>query len=259
MQLIHQGKARAPETRFVSFDIETVPMAAEILEPQVPEFDPSEVKVGNLKDPALVAAKIEAAAARHKSQFMADAALSALTGQVAAIGVKSWYSGKFTEPESVNSMVSPTVPVTPENEAAIINSFWETWDLAGKGSRTVFVGHNILDFDLPFLVLRSRLLGLKVPSDLVRFVGHKYSFSLRFVDTRQLFALGRNVRDLKTSLDHLAGLMGIGKKYGNGSQFADLLRDNPAMARAYLERDVDLTAQVALRLGIEDLHGFDNG
>lgn len=244
--------------RFVAFDIETAPMAGDILEPLVPAFDPSEVKVGNLKDPALVAAKIEAAAEKHKSQFFRDAALSALTGQVAALGLVVWFPGKVEAPEATELLVAPATPVTVETEATILTGFWEAWTEGGRGTRTIWVGHNILDFDLPFLVLRSRILGVKVPSDIVRYSGSKYYFSSRFVDTRNLYAMGRNVRDLKTSLDHICGLMGLGRKTGSGADFADLVNRDNAAARAYLKTDIELTAKLAVRLGVEEIHGLPN-
>jgi hypothetical protein len=40
------------------FDIETGPLPLEQLEAALPPFDAAEVKTGNLKDPALIAAKL---------------------------------------------------------------------------------------------------------------------------------------------------------------------------------------------------------
>lgn len=244
-------------TRYVAFDIETAPMAAEILEPQVPEFDPAEVKVGNIKDPALIAAKVEAARTKHKEQFLSEAALSPLTGQVAAIGFYSWSAGQVESPDQVESLVVDKTPVAPENEALVIRSLWKTWEYLTNRGRTIWVGHNVYEFDLPFLVIRSRLLNIPVPADLVRvYGGNKYGFSARIVDTRNLFCLGRNPRDLKTSLGHISSLMGIGSKSGSGADFAALVNKNHTAARAYLEQDIKLTAKVAVRLGIEQIHGL---
>lgn len=253
MKLIKEYKSS--ETRFLAFDIETAPMAAEILEPLVPPFDPSEVKVGNLKDPAKVAEKIAEAEVKHKVRFIQDAALSPLTGQVCAFGVRTWFAGNVGSPDETENLVVAQTPVTNLEETILLKAFWETWTTSTNGGRTIWVGHNVLDFDLPFLVIRSRLLGIPVPGDLVRFAGHKYSFSLRVVDTRNLFALGRNLRDLKTSLGYLGGLMGLGGKNGDGKDFASLVNENNEAARAYLARDIELTALLAVRLGIEDLHG----
>ena len=69
-----------PEVVF--FDIETGPLDRDTLASQLPPFDPAEVKVGNIKDPALIAAKIESARSNHEAQFFAKAALSPATGKV---------------------------------------------------------------------------------------------------------------------------------------------------------------------------------
>jgi hypothetical protein len=100
----------------IVFDIETGPLPDEQLRPLCPdfvppqhpgEFDPSAVKVGNLKDAAKIQEKIEAARlahqdlinefgrqveqarAAHWAEFVSKTPLSALTGRVLAIGYRS--------------------------------------------------------------------------------------------------------------------------------------------------------------------------
>lgn len=238
--------------RLIAFDIETGPLASDFLESLVPEFDPAEVKLGNIKDPALVAAKVEAARAKHRSDFVEKAALDPLTGRVLAVGLLVF--GPNEEEAFHEVAIDPRGE--DATEARILLSFWDVFARSIAGERTFFVGHNSTDFDLPFLVTRSRVLGVKVPSAVLKRSGNRYSFSERFVDTRTVFALGRDVRSMKTSLGHLCRLLGLGEKSGDGADFAGLLASGRLdEARDYLKKDLSLTAHLANRLSVADLVG----
>lgn len=241
-------------TRFFAFDIETASLPRETLEPLLPEFDASEVKLGNTKDPDKVLAIVETARIKHREKFFSEAALNPLTGRVVAVGLAQFSpDGSLSSPASIIS----TGGERPISEKEVISGFWDAFEESIRGERTLFVGHNIEDFDLPFLVTRSRLLDIKVPSLVIKPRGSRFYFSERFIDTRSLFALGRDVRSMKTSLGHIAPLLGIGSKSGNGADFASLLETDPKAAFAYLLNDLGLTARLAAKLGVFDIYGTE--
>ena len=111
------------------------------------------------------------------------------------------------------------------------------------------VGHNIFGFDLPFMVRRSWTLGLahKVPPTLIK--QDRY-WSPVFIDTMTRWRLGdyRNY----VSLDTLAKAFGAGGKPDgiSGADFARLWQEDRPRAVAYLKNDLEITFQVAMRLGI---------
>lgn len=192
------------------FDIETAPL-------DDLEFDPSEVKLGNLKDEEKIAAKIEDA----RQKYQRDAALSAITGQVCAIGVKSAEYEIFVG-----------------EEPAVLAGFWKVFR---RSHTEQLVGFNIFRFDLPFLVRRSWVCGVDVPP-----IRSGRFWSDRFIDLMDLWQLGdRQAKGTLSQIDRLLG--GEGKKR-SGKDFASLLRDDQEEAIAYLRNDLDITERVAQRM-----------
>jgi hypothetical protein len=222
--------------RLLAFDIETGP--ADGIESLIPPFDPSEVKVGNMKDPALIAAKVAAAEASHRANFISNAALAPESGKVLAIGCA--YIGEDGKALDFVALVG--------DEAEILRSFWGEVrrSFLGQSERTLFVGFNSREFDLPFLVARSFVLGVPVPP-VYQMRGRYPNWSSAFIDLRDLWTLGRNSG--RSNLDTVArALVGRGKS-GSGATFADDLASNPEQAIAYLRTDLELTCAVAARMG----------
>lgn len=246
------------------FDIETGPVHDELLErqftfeppPHPGEFDQAGVKTGHLKDQAKIAAKIEDARTAHSlavenhalaveqargeawRQFKSNAALSPLTGQVLAIGIrrgdKSGIFGGVPEPE-------------------ILTSFWKKYK-ACRQEQTKLVGANIKQFDLPFLIRRSWMLGVSVPSTAYTYDGKWLNFDPLFFDIRDLWLLGQR-SGCESSLDAMSRALGVGSKPDgiNGGDFARLWLGTPAereQATGYLLNDLKLTAEVATKLGV---------
>lgn len=233
--------------RYVVFDIETQSQPLELLKSSMPIFDASEVKVGNIKDPALIAAKIDQAKAKHEADYLNKAALSPVTGKLAAIGLVVIQNGKAVEMSFLDDG-------TPEWEVVAIELFWGHWIKTYSAHRTIWVGHNIFDFDLPWLVNRSRILNITIPATVYNFKNNRVYFSEKFADTRTVWLLGRKPTEVVSNLDHVSKALGFGGKNGNGAEFGSLLKENPEQAAAYLKQDLDLTAGVAIKLGIiEDL------
>lgn len=127
-------------------DIETCPLPEEQI---AYLFDADRVKVGNIKDPAKIAAKIEDA----RMEFLERAALSPDTGRVLALAVK-----RNHEEEEVYTCETGDV----DGEAKLLETFWEVCMDAQLHLRRVS-GWNFLAFDLPFLIKRTWILGGVVP------------------------------------------------------------------------------------------------
>jgi len=144
----------------IIFDIETGPLSEEqvlAISGQPPElshpgeFSPNSVKLGVMKDPAKIEAKVAEARAKHeaavaayeenkakaltewKESSMRSAALSAVTGQVLAVGFRA-SNGK--------------VNIQMGNEQEMLAQFWGLYARA-RSSSTKLAGHCIFQFDLP--------------------------------------------------------------------------------------------------------------
>ena len=213
----------------IYFDIETGPLPESELLPMLPPFDASEVRVGNLKDETKIAAKIAEAELNHRRDFFDRAALDATTGRVIAVGLLHDVTG---EVEIIGDDV----------ETATLREFWAHWKWE-EGRPTEFVGFNVLQFDLPFLVRRSWKLRVPVPAGLRR--GRYWSDSV--LDLRDVWQLGD--RMARGSLDAIARHLGIGGKNGDGKDFAKLWQSDRDKAVAYLKNDLEMTARIAESLG----------
>lgn len=211
-------------TNSIIFDIETSALSAEELQ----LFMPIEWALGNIKDPQKVAAAIEA----KQKAWLDDAALSALTGRVLAIGL--YISDTFV-------LVSE-----PATEAQMLHEFWDA--VRGNGELHRLAGFNILSFDLPFLMRRSWKLGVEVPPAVRSCVRGRWYWSENIIDLREVWQCGD--RQAEGSLDTIAKHLGIGAKTGKGSEFSALWHSDREKAIAYLKNDVMLTAGIAKKLGV---------
>jgi 3'-5' exonuclease len=224
----------------IVFDIETGGLPEDQLRALLPPFDPSEVKLGNLKDEAKIAAKLAEAEANHWQDFVGRAALSALTGRVLAIGYRSEKACVISHVDAVDGA-----------EMMLVDQFWAQYRRCKSGRRNM-VGHNIAGFDVPFLIRRSWLLGVDIPDGI--FDANWRYLDRTFVDTMQRWQAG-NYRDTFVGLDRLGKALGIGGKTEgvDGAVFSRLYygsQDERAKALEYLIRDVELTWAVALKLGV---------
>lgn len=257
---------RQPLSGSLIFDIETGPQPWEAIEQQITpftapphpgEFDPSSVKVGNLR-PENAEAKIEKARAEHafevqayensviiaRNKWQAEAIdrapLDPTIGQILAIGYRDGRGNVFINRDCDGG------------EAAIIQRFWQTFvSLVPVGK--VMIGHYIGGFDVPFLIRRSWILGIDVPG--IARDGKWLSRS--FIDTREMWLCGeRNSPGGGTSLDAVAKALGVGAK-SDGVTGATFWRywqsgneDFQRQALDYLANDLSINAAVAERMGI---------
>jgi len=251
---------------YLAFDIETGGLDDEVLRERLPAFepppapgvfDPATVKCGNIGGPTsekgkakieearrahedLVkryAADVAAAQEKHFADFKNRAALDATTGRVVAIG---FYRADL--------MDSPDIIDCDQDEA---EGLMQWWDMVGDAllDSLPLVGFNVCHFDLPFLVRRSWLLGVPIPTGLRK--GRYWSDLI--VDLMQVW--GFHGRDL-IGLDKLAKAFGLDGKVTeaggvavSGAAFAEVWRSNRKTAEAYLHQDVMLCVRLAERIG----------
>jgi hypothetical protein len=112
----------------------------------------------------------------------------------------------------------------------------------------VFIGHNILEFDLPFIRQRSWIHNIR-PSrriDLRRF------YSVNVIDTMQLWSGWGSTKH--PALDRLGEALGCGRKSGSGLQAADwwALGNKLAVAEYCLD-DIRLTFSVFNRMMFQSI------
>ena len=209
-----------------AFDIETIPLSSEELQARLPLFDPDSVKVGNLGEEK-AKEKIEKLRQEHFQNFYRKAALSALTGRVAMIGVRD---------------EAGTPLILDGDEKTSIAEFLDMF----ARSEAHWIGFNIASFDIPFLIRRAWLHGLKVPYGIVR----NHYLSGLFTDLLELWnACERGGDRFPVSLSDLALYFDLGRKNANGANFHEILRYAPEEAKAYLVNDLELTWGIAEAMG----------
>lgn len=203
---------------YLIIDIETSAKPTDQL--NMPEFEASKV----LKDPEKIKVDIE----NKLKEWIDQCALFADRGRVLVIGVL----GSDSKSEMIEG-----------DEKEILINFWTIW----SGETCSIVGHNIKSFDMPFLMRRSWLNGVKVPSGVME---GRY-MSRRVLDTMDAWACG--VYNERISLDNLSKAFGLNGKNGHGKEFASKYlsgEDGKKEALEYLKNDLKLTEAVAKGMGL---------
>lgn len=198
-------------------------MAAPLAEAEQfkPEFTPD----ARLKD----LEKVKADLVAKELAWFDKLALKAPTARILAIG----YVEDEKEPVIIHDI--------PEQD--MLKRFW---DLFRENGGYKFVGHNIISWDIPFLIRRSYILGVYVPFETME---GRY-LTRRFCDTMLTWACGDGSM---ISLDMLSRVLGVGKKNGEGKDFAGLYNNPETRQQAldYLLNDLKLTRDCANRMGIQ--------
>lgn len=231
----------------VIFDIETEG-ASDIdfirsINPPYPEFSPDAVKCGNCKTDEEKAAKVEAAMLAHDEQEKAHwqekldkAALSPEIGRVITIGYLP-----VAAPDD-----EAYLDDSGFDEAKLLRRFWKGYEKVVQ-KRGHILGWNSNGFDIPFIVKRSWILGVDVPTTIFR--GRWISDT--FLDLMQIWSVYEFRKFAK--LDHCAKVFGIGNKSEQactGAQFAAWYRDPMRHERAkeYGLLDLILSRKIYERL-----------
>jgi DNA polymerase elongation subunit (family B) len=224
----------------VFVDIETLPPDEAVL----PSFE-AKILPHILTKPAYKEYKLSKSKHRELDKHYRSLALKGEYGRVLCIGVilekdgKEWRKGVFgydIEKEELHL-----------DERKTLRGFWGMMKEDFNPRYDLVIGHNVMDFDLPFIYKRSRILQVKPPVQL-SFARYRNS---PIYDTMKEWALW-NFRERSISLVHLAELLGIDmtKTEGiDGSLVYDkFLADEHALISKYCLQDVQLTREVYNRL-----------
>ena len=237
--------ARERMTMWTTFDIETAPLRDEELQAICPPFSEKSVKFGRTTDPEKRRAIAEKARASHFSDFAEKAALCPSTGRVLIVALCTANTGDVTFLEG------------PELE--LLEMFWLT-TRAHKRSSCKMAGVNIYDFDLPFLIRRSWILGCPVPSFVIDLLSKWTNYDSMFVDLRLCWQCGN--RQATSNFDHIGRAMGTGGKSAgdHGKHFAELYAKDRAAALEYAANDVRQPAAWLYKMGLASgpVPGFIN-
>lgn len=169
-----------------------------------------------------------------QAKFLQDACLLPHLGRVLAIGL---YDGsKFKALEG--------------DETEMLKTFWLQFTACTKRQQSM-VGHNCMNFDLPFLVNRSKILGIRVPGAVIVKSGKWLNWCQIFEDTAAWWLLGRHHRDTKWSLDvccHAFGLPGKQVEGVDGESWWKIYQSNRDLALEYLKNDCEQVFELYGRL-----------
>ena len=221
----------------IIFDIETGSLPDSEIERIAPNFDESSVKVGNFGIEKAIE-KINSAKASHLNQIREKAALHAEYGQVLAIGIE-FPEGTLREKLSLL--------VSTGEESKVLEDFWGLALKSYERGGEVWIGFNSNNFDLPFLLRRSMILGVKVPKQLTPMP--RYWPGEFWIDLMDLWKAGDYRATI--SLDRFCKASGLEGKNGSGKWFSQLLKEDEEAAIEYLKNDIAITSQLAKKaLGV---------
>ncbi len=135
-----------------------------------------------------------------------------------------------------------------DDEAQLLREFCDLVVRFFTTPNHTFCGHNIKEFDIPYICRRILINGLKLPHQLQ--IAGKKPWELNFIDTLDLWKFGdyKNYTSLKT----LTAVFGIPtpKDDIDGSEVARVYYQEHNVPRIsiYCQKDVLATAQVLLRM-----------
>jgi hypothetical protein len=135
-----------------------------------------------------------------------------------------------------------------DDEAVLLRGFCSMLLLFGKPNEISLCGHNIKEFDVPYICRRLLVNGLPLPD--VLDIGAKKPWEVPFMDTLEMWRFG----DYKnyTSLNLLTAIFNIPtpKDDIDGSEVAKVYYEEKNVERisVYCQKDVVATAQLWLRL-----------
>ena len=139
-------------------------------------------------------------------------------------------------------------------EVEILEKFFEMVSGFFKGKPKKFCGHNIKEFDIPYICRRALINNVKLPNVLAD-LQTKKPWEIPLLDTLQLWKFG----DYKhyTSLDLMAAVLNIEtpKSDINGADVARVFyeENNIDRIKTYCEKDVLTTIQVFRKLNQKEI------
>jgi len=234
--------ARMDLQKILFLDIETVPQTADFseLNPELAHLWEEKFAMIHKRMPEKYSDETTAAEAFNNS-----AGIYSEFGKIVCISVGYLH---FLEKE----MHFRTKSFFGNDEVQILSSFSDLITKFCSTDEHTICGHNIKEFDIPYICRRMLINGLKLPAILN--ISGKKSWEIKFIDTLELWKFG----DYKnyTSLKLLTAVFGIPtpKDDIDGSQVATVYYQEKNIERIalYCQKDVVATAQVYLRMnGLE--------
>jgi DNA polymerase elongation subunit (family B) len=222
--------------RILFLDIETVPQVAEYT-----EFSPELAHLWDEKAQALKSKNPD----RYPPDWTSQDAFENGAGIYAEFGKVICISIGFIHYQN-GEMAFRTKSFAGDDEKILLSEFSAM--LMKNFAAFQLCGHNIKEFDIPYLCRRMLVNGLTLPP-MLRIAGKK-PWEVQFIDTLELWKFG----DYKnyTSLKLLTAIFGIPtpKDDIDGSQVAKVYYQEKNLPRivTYCEKDVVATAQLLLRI-----------
>jgi len=223
--------------KILFLDIETVPQTAELnqLPYELQKLWEEKFEAQRRRMPDRYPADANA-----ENSYTKDAGIYAEFGRIVCISVGYIYSNNGERSMRIKSFAS-------DNEAQLLRDFAT---LLNKMITTEhnLCGHNIKEFDIPYIARRMLINAIDLP-DILN-ISAKKPWEVRFIDTLELWRFG----DYKnyTSLKLLTAVFGIPtpKDDIDGSQVAGVYYKEKNLKRiaTYCEKDVLATCQLYLRL-----------
>lgn len=223
-------------TPFIVLDIETAPLDGDqLIEPPLKYIGKG---TGNLVDPKKIEAKLDA----NRARWYEKAALDPRLGQIICAVMRTEDDAHATN-----------VRLTGDPERDLLVWIWDTLDDLGRVKATTHhararevVGFGILDFDIPFLIARSAMLGVR-PS--IEFDLRRYSMKHGIVDWLWVLSNWGRWEMEGWSLDTYSKLYALSDGFGESALVPEEWANEHY---AYVERhciaDVDRVAELHKRL-----------
>ncbi len=172
------------------------------------------------------------------------------TGLQAEYGKIVCISIAYVRYNEANQPVIKSKSFKDKDEKKLLESFFDFLKTAEtKLPNSVFAGHNIKRFDIPFLCKRALINGMKVPSQF-NTIGKK-PWELTLIDTAEVWSFGA-WQESFTSLDTLTAVLGVPSPKGDidGSQVSSVFWKDGDLDRIarYCEQDVIATINVLIAL-----------
>lgn len=227
--------------RILFLDIETVPCAA-----SMGKMSEEMQELWRIKFAQLQGRMPERYTAEQTPEegFACGAGVYAEFAKVACISVGFVYMSGTERRVRLKSFCGDNEKTVLEGFAALVNKFMVSKDYS-------VCGHNIKEFDMPFIMRRMLVNGIRIPAA-INVMGRK-PWETNFIDTMEMWKFG----DFKsfTSLRLLAALFGVPspKDDIDGSQVADVYYREHDLKRiaTYCQKDVLTTIQIYLRMNGE--------
>ncbi|MDD2996642.1 MAG: 3'-5' exonuclease [Paludibacter sp.] len=235
-------------TKIMFLDIETVPAKADFSELSVELAHLWEEKYNLIQKRMPEKYSDETSAAQA---FAQSAGIYSEFGKIVCISVGFIH---YKGPE----MFFRTKSFAGDDEVKLLSDFASLLARFCTSREHTLCGHNIKEFDIPYICRRMVIHGIALPS--VLNISGKKPWEIQFIDTLELWKFG----DYKnyTSLKLLTAVFGIPtpKDDIDGSQVAAVYygENNIQRIALYCQKDVVATARVFLRMQGEKYFGDEN-